>query len=111
MAGSGPRCLHIHDQWRESARSRGSPRSSGAACHLITVRSDSVLRASCAVERRRLCWRLAGSATPFPQEAERGFETLGKAIHMKRMMLAALSAATMAFAVPAAAQDVPLVGG
>ena len=51
------------------------------------------------------------TATPFPDEAEAGAIRQKGKEHMRKMILAALGASLMTLSVPAAAQDLPLVGG
>ena len=52
----------------------------------------------------------ADLATPPPRESYHAFATR-EAINMRKTMIAALGAATMLFAFPAAAQDFPVKGG
>jgi hypothetical protein len=59
-----------------------------------------------------MCWRSPTSGDAVLSKREPGgFRPVGKANHMRKLMLTALGAATMMFAVPAAAQDFPVKGG
>src|SRR4051812_20738332 len=103
------RRLHLHDQRSEGTRPRRGHGIARAAGHLICVNSSFVVVA--APERRRDCWRPAGSATPFPSSGSEGAIRILGDLTMHKWTVAVLGAAAMSLSVPAAAQDFPLKGG
>src|SRR5689334_10403208 len=103
------RCLHLHDQRRESASSRGGTRAAIKTRYLTCVKQREVLGARS--ERRRTLGVIRPSGRRRSrQSGGMRFRHMGK-YRMRKFALAALGAAMMLTSAPAWSQELPLKTG